>query len=77
MSNNTFGNIDMLVILPDNEALRIHYGEYNLGYAVYTVNSLGIYRTNNFGTQKLLGDNVKLNEVTAIELRGLYRSIMK
>lgn len=68
-------------IVIENVQYTIPFGDYKVSSNTYAVNGLGIFRTTNFGTQKIWGDNNRVSEnerlIVDIELRGLYRTIVE
>jgi len=73
--------MDNVIVILENDTLSFPHGMYKVGQNVYSINSMGIFRTDNFGTKKIFGGNIELSNedriVGAIELSGLYRAIMK
>lgn len=73
--------MENVIVILENDTLSFPHGMYRVGANVYQINSMGVFRTDNFGTKKLFGGNIQLSNedrlVGTIELRGLYRAIMK
>lgn len=71
--------MDNVIVTIDSDTLSFPHGTYKLGANLYQVNSMGIFKTNNFQTVKLFGGNTHHSSndklVVDIELRGLHRTI--
>jgi hypothetical protein len=72
--------MENVIVQVDGKNYPIPYGTHTLGNNRYTVNSMGIFRVNNFECTKIYGGVVldtNSQLVVDIELRGLYRTITK
>lgn len=69
----------MNTIIVDNIAYSLPYGQYKMGGALYTVNSMGVFETTLHGTKHIcdeIGQPIRENKlVIDIMVKGLYREI--